>query len=284
MSGGVTWPEALEAWRAAAPAPPRICPLPLPDLLKGFHPDQRPGGMDILAVGANAGNACPTELAALLQSDALIEDIDLAGAPILDADVLVLGGGGAGCVAALSAARSGARVLIATKLRLGDGNTVMAEGGIQAALGAEDSLQRHFEDTLRAGHFVADKALVAALEGDGPDAIRWLIQEGMSFDLVDERQRMGDEQDIGRDCHRRAQQVEQLDRGDGRVEQHAAGVAVKGDQLGGAAGLQHRLAASRGADQARGPAVGLHPGEAGGEMRRTLGAGMVEQLGELARP
>jgi succinate dehydrogenase/fumarate reductase flavoprotein subunit len=191
MSGGITWPEALEAWRAVAPAPARICPLPLPDLLKGFHPDHRSGGMDMLAVGTSAGNACPAELAALLQSDALIEDIDLAGAPILDADVLVLGGGGAGCVAALSAARSGARVLIATKLRLGDGNTVMAEGGIQAALGAEDSLQRHFEDTLRAGHFVADKALVAALVGDGPDAVRWLIQEGMSFDLVDERQRMG---------------------------------------------------------------------------------------------
>lgn len=191
MNGGIDWPEALAAWSAAAPAPERACPLPVPDLLGAFHPDHRRGGMEALAVGASAGHACPPELAALLQSDALIEDIHLAGASILDTDVLVLGGGGAGCVAALTAARAGARVLVATKLRLGDGNTVMAEGGIQAAIGADDSLQRHFEDTLRAGHFAADKALVAALVGDGPAAIRWLIGEGMGFDLVDERQRMG---------------------------------------------------------------------------------------------
>lgn len=191
MSGSIAWRQALAAWSAASPAPARSPSLPAQELLRGFHPDHRPRGMERLAIGASAGSACPAELATLLQSDALIEDIDLAGAPILDADVLVLGGGGAGCVAALSAARAGARVLVATKLRLGDGNTVMAEGGIQAAIGAEDSLQRHFEDTLRTGHFTADKALVAALVGDGPDAIRWLIREGMGFDLVDERQRMG---------------------------------------------------------------------------------------------
>ncbi|EHL99521.1 FAD binding domain protein [Acetobacteraceae bacterium AT-5844] len=191
MSAGISFPEALAAWAAAAPAPERDCTLPVPELLKIFHPDHRAGGMVTLAAGASAGTACPVELAALLQSDALLEDVDLAGTHILDADVLILGGGGAGCVAALAAARAGARVLIAAKLRLGDGNTVMAEGGIQAAIGAEDSLQRHFEDTLRAGHFAADKAVVAALVEDGPDAIRWLIQQGMSFDLTDERQRMG---------------------------------------------------------------------------------------------
>ena len=81
--------------------------------------------------------------------------------------------------------------MLATKLRVGDSNTVMAEGGIQAAVGPEDSLQRHFKDTLRAGHFLADKSLVAALVSDGPDAIRWLIREGMSFDLTEGSQRMG---------------------------------------------------------------------------------------------
>jgi succinate dehydrogenase/fumarate reductase flavoprotein subunit len=191
MTGGIAFPTALAAWDAAAPALERVCDLPVSELLRGFHPDHRPGGMVALAAGPNAGAPCPAQLAVLLQSDSLLEDVDLAGATILDADVLVLGGGGAGCVAALAAARAGARVLLATKLRMGDGNTVMAEGGIQAAIGPEDSLQRHFEDTLRAGHFAADKALVAALVGDGPDAIRWLIREGMSFDLADERQRMG---------------------------------------------------------------------------------------------
>jgi succinate dehydrogenase / fumarate reductase flavoprotein subunit/L-aspartate oxidase len=90
-------------------------------------------------------------------------------------------------VAALTAARDGARVILATKLRMGDGNTVMAEGGIQAAVGQDDSLQRHFDDTLRAGHFRADRKLVAAMVGDGPGTIRWLIDQGMDFDLEEGR-------------------------------------------------------------------------------------------------
>lgn len=183
--------QALTAWRNAAPAAPKHLDLPRQELLHAFHPDHCRNAMETLAIGASAGQRCPSILAALLQSDALLEDEDIAGAPGIDADVLVIGGGGAGCVAALSAARAGARVLLATKLRLGDSNTVMAEGGIQAAVGADDSLQRHYDDTRRSGHFAADKALVAALVSDGPDAIRWLIQEGMSFDLAPGSQRMG---------------------------------------------------------------------------------------------
>lgn len=187
----IAWDAALAAHRAAAPAPPAEAGLPKDALLARFHPDHRAGAMTPLLVGASAGADCPTELARLLQADALIEDADLAGSAHQDADVLVIGGGGAGCVAALTAARAGARVLVATKLRLGDGNTVMAEGGIQAAVGAEDSLQHHYEDTLRAGHFAADRQLAAALVSDGPDAIRWLIREGMSFDLEGDGERIG---------------------------------------------------------------------------------------------
>ncbi|MFH5927108.1 FAD-binding protein [Roseomonas xinghualingensis] len=191
MSGGIPHAEALAAWRARTPAQPQALALPVPELLKRFHPDRQPGSMVPLRVGASAGLPCRAELATLLQSDSLVEDVDIAAAPMLDADVLVIGGGGAGCVAALTAARAGARVILATKLRLGDSNTVMAEGGIQAAVGAEDSLQRHFEDTLRAGHFTANKELVAALVSDGPAVIRWLIQEGMSFDLAEGSERIG---------------------------------------------------------------------------------------------
>lgn len=189
--GVIPHAQALEAWRITAPAAARALDLPGPALLADFHPDRQPGAMVALRAGVSAGQQCPTPLADLLQADSLLEDIDIAGAHLLDTDVLVIGGGGAGCVAALTAARAGARVLLATKLRIGDSNTVMAEGGIQAAVGAEDGLQQHFEDTLRAGHFAADKELVATLVAGGPEAIRWLIQEGMAFDLSEGSQGMG---------------------------------------------------------------------------------------------
>ena len=117
----------------------------------------------------------------------LIDDVDIAGAPLVGTDVLIVGGGGAGCAAALVAAGQGAKVILATKLRLGDSNTVMAEGGIQAAIGADDTPQLHFEETLRAGHHCAERELVAQMVMDGPDVIRWLIQLGVLFDLADDR-------------------------------------------------------------------------------------------------
>lgn len=73
---------------------------------------------------------------------------------------------------------------MANKLRIGDSNTVMAEGGIQAAVGAEDSLQQHFDDTIKGGHNVGKKELVAQMVTDAPSAIRWLIGLGMTFDLA----------------------------------------------------------------------------------------------------
>ena len=50
-----------------------------------------------------------------------------------DVDVLIIGGGGAGASAAIEADNAGAKTMIVTKLRIGDANTMMAEGGIQAA-------------------------------------------------------------------------------------------------------------------------------------------------------
>ena len=151
-------------------------------LLNAFHPDYVSSSMARLAVGANAGDNCQRELAGLLQAEAIIDEADLAGAPVTDTDVLIIGGGGAGCAAALAAAERGARVLLVTKLRLGDSNTVMAEGGIQVAIEPDDSIKRHIEDTLRGGHDIGNPALVAAMAEDGPDVIRWLIHAGMQFE------------------------------------------------------------------------------------------------------
>ena len=69
-----------------------------------------------------------------------------------DTDVLVIGGGGAGASAALTARGSGAKVILATKLRFGDANTMMAQGGIQAADKANDSPVLHYLDVIGGGH------------------------------------------------------------------------------------------------------------------------------------
>nr|WP_315594641.1 FAD-binding protein [uncultured Cupriavidus sp.] len=156
-------------------------------LLKGYHPDHGPNARVALAVGVNRGEPCQPDLARYLQANALIDDVDIAGAQLVSTDVLIIGGGGGGCAAALTAAARGAQVILATKLRLGDSNTVMAEGGIQAAIGEDDSPQLHFEDTLRAGHFCGEPALVAQMVMDGPDVIRWLIRLGMMFDQEEDR-------------------------------------------------------------------------------------------------
>ncbi|MCF7529280.1 FAD-binding protein [Neisseria lisongii] len=157
---------------------------PQDELLRRFHPDYQDGARIKLPIGPNTGDYCHPELAKLLISQPLINDYDLSGAEHLNTDVLVIGGGGAGAAAALSATEAGARVIMANKLRIGDSNTVMAEGGIQAAVGADDSLQQHFEDTLKGGHHAANKHLVAQMVTDAPAAIRWLIGLGMTFDLA----------------------------------------------------------------------------------------------------
>ena len=96
-------------------------------------------------------------------------------------DVVVVGSGGAGMSAAVEARAAGARVLVVTKSRLGASNTGRAQGGIQAAMGDDDSWDDHYEDTLAAGHHHGDPALVRHLTQHGPGAIAWLAEAGVEF-------------------------------------------------------------------------------------------------------
>ncbi len=180
---GIPYDEALERYRAARPGELPGGGIAADELLRAFHPDYREDSLVTLEVGPNRGERCHRQLAGILQADARIEEADLAGAAIVETDVLVVGGGGAGCAAALMAEKAGARVILATKLRLGDSNTVMAEGGIQASIEKGDTPQMHLDDTLAAGHHRGDPSLVARMVMDAPDVIRWLIQQGMQFDL-----------------------------------------------------------------------------------------------------
>ena len=114
--------------------PPRMTAEEKDALLKAYHPDYREEKFAVLDFGPNAGDKVPTELKDLLQGKSRIlgETLPLEN-PDYDADVLVIGGGGAGASAAIEASNAGAKVVLVTKLRLGDANTMMAEGGIQAA-------------------------------------------------------------------------------------------------------------------------------------------------------
>ena len=96
-------------------------------------------------------------------------------------DVLVVGSGGAGLAAALSAAASGARVLLATKLGLASCNTAKAQGGIQAAVGPDDSPEQHAADVMASSHETANPELVEILTGSAPETIHWLEGHGVEF-------------------------------------------------------------------------------------------------------
>jgi succinate dehydrogenase / fumarate reductase flavoprotein subunit/L-aspartate oxidase len=96
-------------------------------------------------------------------------------------DVLVIGSGVAGLTAALGAAETGARVLLATKLGLASSNTAKAQGGIQAAFGDDDAPSVHAEDVIHSSHDTADPRLVALLTGEARDAIARLERFGVAF-------------------------------------------------------------------------------------------------------
>src|SRR6201992_3082595 len=96
-------------------------------------------------------------------------------------DVLVVGSGASGLAAAVSAERAGAQVALATKGSLQANNSSKAQGGIQAAFGADDSPERHAEDIFRSSHETANRELVEALTGDAQAAIHWLEELGVEF-------------------------------------------------------------------------------------------------------
>ncbi|MFQ5508106.1 MAG: FAD-binding protein [Leptospirillia bacterium] len=151
-------------------------------LLEGHHPDYRKDAYRAIRFGPNKGDETVHELAALLEADSPVSGTPTLSAPDYEVDVLVLGGGGAGATAALMAKEAGASVLIATKLRLGDSNTVMAEGGIQVAVKEDDSPVQHFVDAMHGGHYKNDPALLRAMVEDAPFAVNWLDSLGVLFD------------------------------------------------------------------------------------------------------
>ena len=151
-----------------------------------LHPDFAPGGKRAISIGLNKGDIGPNEVVDLLEAYPLIEEgeIDLSRVDY-NPEILIIGGGLAGTSAAIWASDSGVAakdILLTNKLRHGDANSIMAEGGTQAADRSVDSIQRHYLDSIGGGHFSNKPDVLRALVEDAPLIINWLLELGAIFD------------------------------------------------------------------------------------------------------
>lgn len=153
------------------------------------HPDFATGGKREIKVGPNKGDRSSNEVVDLLEAYPLIEqnEVDLSRVDF-ETKILIVGGGLAGTSAALLANDSGVStkdILLTNKLRHGDANSIMAEGGTQAADRANDAPDRHYLDTIGGGHFANKPDVVRALVEDAPLVMKWLCELGVIFDRTD---------------------------------------------------------------------------------------------------
>ena len=158
-------------------------------VLQEWHPDYKEDKKRKVQVGPSKGERMPHEVVDLLDAYPVIDprEIDLSS-PDIEVQVLILGGGGAASVAALFAHEEGIPtedILMVSKLRHGDCNSIMAQGGIQAADREPDSPAIHYLDVLGGGHYTNNPELVKAMVNDGPLMIDWHEKLGVLYDKED---------------------------------------------------------------------------------------------------
>src|SRR5687768_16775344 len=102
--------------------------------------------------------------------------------PHLFTDVLIVGSGIAGIRAALAVPQA-LRTLLVTKDSIRESNSAYAQGGIAGVLSAEDRLENHIDDTLKAGAGLCDRDVVAMVVREAPQQIADLIGFGTQFDM-----------------------------------------------------------------------------------------------------
>jgi fumarate reductase (CoM/CoB) subunit A len=156
-------------------------------VLDDFHPDYQSDALKELRIGPNKGDKMVNEVVDIMESyprnNPDIFDLNKVD---IETDVLIIGAGSAGLSAAIEASNTGATVMLATKLRLGDSNSMMAQGGIQAADQLDDDPVLHYMDVIGGGHFDNKPELVEALVKDASPSIKWLEDLGVMFDKNDD--------------------------------------------------------------------------------------------------
>jgi len=175
--------KRLELEKSGKPVFPPMTADERDDVLNKFHPDYKKESRRVIHIGPNKGEEITTEVADMLESHSRIRpDLFELEKPDYETDLLIVGGGGAGCAAAIIALQNGANSIISTKLRLGDANSMMSQGGMQAAVSVKDSPPRHYLDAMGGGHFDNKPELVRAMTEDGPEVVKWLEDLGVVWD------------------------------------------------------------------------------------------------------
>src|SRR3981189_1953830 len=140
------------------------------------------GQLDLRRLGGFIHSACSQ------RPDSRPEDSVTANYEVREHDVLIIGAGGAGLRAALETLAQGSSVGVVCKSLLGKAHTVMAEGGIAAAMAnvdAADNWKTHFRDTMRGGKFLNNWRMAQLHAQESPDRVRELEQWGALFDRTE---------------------------------------------------------------------------------------------------
>lgn len=175
--------ERFELAKSGKPVFPPMDADEREDVLNKFHPDYKIESRRKIRIGPNKGELLTTEVSDILESHSRISSkLFNLDSTDYETDILIIGGGGAGCAAAIIAQQLGAKSIISTKLRLGDANSMMSQGGMQAAVTPQDPPTRHYLDAIGGGHFDNKPELVRALTEDGPEVVKWLEDLGVVWD------------------------------------------------------------------------------------------------------